>query len=96
MTDKDQEVLFGQKQTENDWITEYVEMPEYNNVKQPKPAIIAKFKFRNKEDYDKFHALVKKHIYDGKRVFDGMQRKDAKQAWYPLKEKASKYLYVEE
>ncbi len=68
-------------------------MPEYQNEKQPPPEITATFKFRNKQDYDTFHALVKKHIYDGKKVFDGMQKKDKKNAWYPLNEKASNYYY---
>lgn len=72
---------------------EYINMPEYNNIKEPKPEIIATFKFKNKEDYDEFHKLIKKYLYDGKKVFDGMQRKDRKTTWYPLKEKASKYIY---
>ena len=77
----------------NDWKEEWEGMPEYNNVKQPDPEITVTIKFRNKEDYDEFHALIKKHLYDGKKVFDGMQRKDKKTTWYPLKEKASKYYY---
>lgn len=74
----------------------YINMPEYNNTKRPEPEIEAKFKFRNKEDYDKFHQLVKKYIYDGVKVFDGMQKKHFKQAWFPLLEKASKYYYDDE
>ena len=68
-------------------------MPEYNNEKQKEPEITATFKFANKKDYDEFHALVKKYVYGGTKVFDGMQRKNKKNAWYPLKEKASKYYY---
>jgi hypothetical protein len=71
----------------------YFDMPEYNNVDLPGPAITATFKFRNEEDYNKFHELIKKHIYDGAKVFDGMQSKTKKNAWYPLLEKASKYEY---
>lgn len=71
----------------------YFDMPEYNNVNLPEPFITATFKFRNQEDYDTFHALVKKYIYGGAKVFDGMQRKDKKTAWFPLLEKASNYEY---
>lgn len=70
------------------------DMPEYNNIKQPEPLITATFKFATEEDYNDFHAKVKEYIYGGVKVFDGMQRKDKKQAWYPLKEKASKYEYI--
>ncbi len=69
-------------------------MPEYNNVRQPDPLITATFKFRSQEDYDDFHSKVKKYLYNNERVFDGMQSKDKKQAWYPLKEKASNYEFV--
>ena len=45
---------------------DYTAMPEYKNTKQPEPKITATFKFRCQEDYDKFHDLVKKYIYEGK------------------------------
>jgi methyl coenzyme M reductase subunit C-like uncharacterized protein (methanogenesis marker protein 7) len=77
-----------------EWEEHWVSMPEFNNVVQPKPAFTALFKFRNKNDFDKFHELVKEFIYNNERVFDGMQKKKEKQAWYPLSEKASKYNYV--
>jgi len=83
--------LFGEEQ--NNWKEEWKNMPEYNNVVEQKPLIIAEFKFRNETDYKIFHELVKKYIYGGKKVFDGMQRNNKKQAWFPLKEKASKYYY---
>jgi len=79
--------------TENDWKEEWKNMPEYNNIKQPEPFIVVKFKFRNQEDYDYFHSVIKEHLYGGKKVFDGTQRKTEKQAWFPLKEKGSKYIY---
>ena len=78
---------------ENDWKEHYKEMPEYNNEKKPEPLIIAIFKFRTKEDFDEFHKVVKEKLYNGNKVFDGMQRKDKKVAWYPHKEKASTYEY---
>ena len=87
--------LFSGLSKNNEDINEslYFGMPEYNNVNLPKPAITATFKFRNQADFDKFHAIIKKHAFNGEKVFDGMQRKEAKTAWYPLLEKASKYEY---
>jgi len=82
--------------TKNDPYAEWIGMPEYNNTPQPKPLITALFKFATVEDYDTFHNFIKQGLYGGKKVFDGMQRKDAKQAWWPLKEKASKYIYEDE
>ena len=81
-------------QTINSWEEEWVGMPEYNNNKQEEPLITAKFKFKTEKDYLKFKDLVQKHLYNGKKVFDGMQKKEAKQAWFPHKEKASKYEYI--
>ena len=86
--------LFGNEIfTENQWEEEWKNMPEYNNINQPAPFITATFKFKNQDDYDNFHKLIKQHLYNGKKVFDGMQSKEKKQAWFPLKEKASKYQY---
>ena len=48
---------------------------------------------RRAEDKDYWVNKVKELIYGGVKVFDGMQRKDKKQAWYPLNEKASNYEY---
>lgn len=79
----------------NNWEEHWLEMPEYNNVKQPEPVITAKFKFANEEDFKLFNDLLKKHIYKTNKVFDGKQTKTEKQAWFPLKEKASKYLYID-
>lgn len=78
---------------EIEWEEFYVGMPEYNNVNLPEPQITATFKFRNKEDFDRFHTHIKQYLYNGERVFDGMQKKDKKSAWYPLNEKGSKYIY---
>jgi hypothetical protein len=85
--------LFGDVQIENRWEEHYVGMPEYNNVREPDPLIMATFKFRTQEDFEEFNKLVKEHLYDGERVFDGMQRKDVKSTWYPLRDKASKYRF---
>lgn len=78
----------------NSWQDEWFNMPKYNNCKRPEPEITATFKFRNESDYLDFKDKIKKHLYDGKKVFDGMQKKDAKNAWFPLEEKASDYIYA--
>ena len=80
-------------ENDNDWKVEWVDMPDYNNVPEVKPFTTATFKFRNQEDFDTFLYLIKKHLYSGEKPFDGMQRKDKKSTWFPLKEKASKYRY---
>ena len=84
--------LFG-TEGENLWQDEWKDMPEYNNVPEIPPAIVATFKFRNQEDFLIFNNLLKKHLYNGEKVFDGMQRKEEKSTWFPLKEKANKYRY---
>lgn len=84
--------LFGEN--ENDWKEHWLGMPEYNNVEETPPLITATFKFRNEEDFDNFKETIRKHLYNGEKPFDGMQRKDIKSTWYPLKEKAKNYRYV--
>ena len=74
---------------------EWLGMPEYINQKRKDAEITATFKFRNKQDYEKFKELAKKHIYDNQKVFDGYQTKTKKQAWYPLLPKGSKYRWVD-
>ena len=78
----------------NKWEKEWVGMPEYNNVRQPEPVITATFKFRSAEDYKRFKDLVQKYVFNGEKVFDGMQKIEAKSSWYPHKEKASGYEYI--
>ena len=73
--------------------TEWVNMPEYNNVKQEEPYITSTFKFRNEHDYNVFKDLVQEHLYKGVKVFDGMQKLDKKSAWFPHNQKASAYSY---
>lgn len=77
----------------NEWKEEWKEMPEYNNVVAEEPFITATFKFSSQADFEEFKKLIQKHVYNGERPFDGMQRKTVKSTWYPLKEKASKYRY---
>ena len=79
---------------ENEWQEHYKNMPEYNNEKKPEPLITATFKFRSKEDFDNFHAVVKEHLYNGMKVFDGMQRKEKKQSWFPLPPRPSHFNYI--
>lgn len=78
----------------NDWKEHYIGMPEYNNIKEDKPFIEATFKFRSQDDFDEFNRLLKTYLYNNEKIFDGMQRKDKKSTWYPLKEKANKYRYL--
>ena len=81
-------------QTENSWEEEWLQMPEYNNIKQLEPLITATFKFRTEQDFLKFKELLQEHIFNGEKVFDGMQRKNQKFCWYPHKEKSSNYEYI--
>ena len=66
----------------------------HNNVNEPPPLITATFKFKSEQDFLKFKALIQEHVYDGEKVFDGMQKKEEKNSWYPHKERPSKYIYV--
>ena len=79
-----------------EWEQEWQDMPEYNNTKQEEAEITALFKFRNREDFERFNLLIKQYIYNGERPFDGMQEKHKKNTWFPHTEKGSKYLYVDE
>ena len=85
--------LFESKPKQNNWQDHWIGMPEYNNVREPDPLITATFKFRTQEDFDEFNKLIKQHLYNGEKVFDGMQRKDVKSSWYPLRQKASKFRF---
>lgn len=76
----------------NKWQEELAGLPEYNNINQPDPEVTATFKFRNQEDFQQFKSLVSEHLYNGGKVFDGMQKIDAKNAWFPHKQKASQYI----
>ena len=71
----------------NDWEKEWVGMPEYNNIKEPKPKITATFKFRNNEDFEVFKKCIQENLYNGEKVFDGMQKKTVKSSWYPHKKR---------
>jgi hypothetical protein len=91
MSDK-QPNLFGGFD-ENFWESEWIGMPEYSNILEPEPFITATFKFRNQEDFDEFNRLIKEHLYEGEKPFDGNQRKTVKSTWFPLKIKARKFRY---
>lgn len=86
--------LFELADCENKWEEHYLGMPEYNNFREQEPEVVVTFKFRHKEDFVEFNKLIKEHLYDGEKVFDGMQRKEAKSAWYPLRDKPSKYRFI--
>jgi hypothetical protein len=86
----EQDNLFGWK---DPWQEEWQDMPEYNNSVTKPPAVTATFKFKNEEDFEKFKEIVKEHLFEGGKPFDGMQLKEAKSAWWPPREKASEYTY---
>ena len=81
---------------QEDWEKEWVGMPEYYNVEKEPPAVTTTFKFRNQEDFELFNQLLKKCVYNGKKVFDGMQRKTVKSSWFPSLIKASRFVYKSE
>ena len=90
----DQQILFNNIEDYDIQEREWQDMPEYNNVNEPPPMITATFKFKSEQDFLKFKDLVQKYIYDGEKVFDGMQKLEEKNSWYPHKERPSKYIYV--
>jgi hypothetical protein len=90
--EKEQE-LFNDLDVFLDWKSEWKGMPEYNNVNQLNAEFTATFKFRNETDYKEFYELIKIHIFNGEKPFDGRQEKNSKTAWYPKKEKRSNFLY---
>ena len=73
----------------------YTDMPEYDNHIQEKPLITATFKFASIEDFEDFKKKVSESCFNGEKVFDGMQKLDEKQSWYPHKMKASDYMYID-
>ena len=79
-----------------EWKEHWVGMPEYDNSYIPPPVITATFKFDSEESFQDFLAKIKEHVYEGQQPFDGMQRKDVKSTWYPLREKASALRIVDE
>ena len=81
---------------EESWEEEWNGMPEYSVEKELKPEVTATFKFKTFEDFEVFKKSIKENLYGGGKVFDGQQSKTEKNAWYPLKEKSSNYIYETE
>jgi hypothetical protein len=79
---------------EKTWEDEWVGMPEYINIKPEPPKQIAIFKFKSDEDFDLFMEVVQRELYGGNRVFDGKQKKNEKQAWFPLPPRPSEHIYI--
>ena len=75
---------------------EWQNMPEYENVEEKQPEITAIIKFKTEQDYQVFKEIIKEHLFNGVKPFDGMQLKNLKTTWFPHKEKASKYIYTDE
>lgn len=88
--------FFGVTGKANNWKDEYKGMPEYEHERNIEPLVVAKFKFRTREEFDEFHAIVKKYLYNDERVFDGNQKKNDYQAWYPLPPRPKTFMYVDE
>ncbi len=86
--------FFGENHNEFDWESQWHGMPEYVNTQEKKPEITATFKFRTFDDFYRFKSVIQKELYGNEKVFDGNQKKEEKNAWYPLKEKSSRYKYV--
>lgn len=82
--------------TKDDIMKEWSGMPEYNNEKEPPPEVEVTIRFKTKKDFELFNQLMKENIYKVPKVFDGMQRKEKKWAWFPLKPKGSSFKYVNE
>ena len=97
MSDEDLQLGFDLGVSENDPDEFWKGMPAYDNIIIPPPAMTATFYFKNKEDFDEFHRLIKKHVFQTKnKLFDGNQKKDVKTEWYPLRERPSAYRYEDE
>ncbi len=96
MTEQDLKLfdVEGLKDQNQSWAEEWIGMPSYNNEKQKDPFITATFKFRNQKDFEFFKNFLQENLYQGQKVFDGMQRKEKKSTWFPLKEKSSNYRVI--
>lgn len=88
---KQLELFRTENPTENPNDYYYENMPEYNNKDIPDAQITATFKFRNNKDFENFMSVIEKYLYEGHRVFDGMQSKTKKNAWYPHQDHGSNY-----
>lgn len=84
------------EEKKHNWKDEWIDMPEFNNIKPLPPEILATFKFRNKEDFDYFMEIVKINLFNNKRVFDGKQKKNDYSAWFPLESRPSENIYIVE
>jgi len=84
------------KHETHNWKDEWLNMPEYINEKPNDPEVTVTFKFKNKDDYDSFMAIVKEQLYNGKRVIDGKQVKNNYTTWYPLDPRPSEFVYISE
>lgn len=74
-------------------LKEWLEMPEYDNIEQTEPLITATFKFRTFEDFEEFKNIIKEVLFNGEKPFDGNQKKNIKNTWYPHPPRPSNYEY---
>ena len=87
--------FFDEPEGINRWEEEWQGMPSYDNVFEGEPEVTVVFKFRTREDFEKFNEIIKDALFDGEKPFDGSQLKEKKSTWYPHKERASKYKYID-
>jgi hypothetical protein len=96
MKKSNQTNLFEELGVDEAWKEHWEDMPEYSSEGDNEAFMTATFKFKTQEDFDTFHSLLKEHLYDGARVFDGRQEKRKKNSWFPLKERPSEKSYHDE
>lgn len=88
--------LFGEELQQNLWQDHYKDMPEYKNIEMVEPVMTMTFKFASVEDFEHFHKLIRERMYDGERVLRGTQKETEKYSWWPIKETAGEFKYVDE
>jgi hypothetical protein len=82
--------LFG-NEGGDDWRDHWDGMPEYANRDLTKAVVVVKLYFSSHDDFQSFEARLRDHLYEGRKPFDGRQRKDAKTSWWPPLPKGTDY-----
>lgn len=67
--------FFDEPEGVNSWEEEWRGMPSYDNVFEGEPEVTVVFKFRTREDFEKFNEIIKDALFDGEKPFDGNQLK---------------------
>jgi hypothetical protein len=69
-------------------------LPAYDNLRESDISMTLKFKFKSKEDFEEFHKLAKKYMYNNENFIAGTQKLDKKTCYYPALSKSKYYKYV--